>query len=280
MGSPSLADALKERERRAKERDGLLAASTPSASGLYPSAAGGAGGGAGGGGAGAAGGASGKSHDLMPVAPMMAAGGAGGGMVAPMTAFSGPTPIDLSDLRRFITTPTPRSAGMVQCYIERDKSGLTGRMYPTYSLYLNDGNRFLLAARKRTNNKTSNYAITQDKRDLSRESAAFVGKLRSNFVGTEFVLYDDGVAPEKRADGGEIRQELAAITYASNVLGSRGPRKMKAAVPKIAPDGRRVVFQPERCVAAPCTAGGEGGGRCCTPPVCCAGVHCAGTRTV
>jgi tubby and related proteins len=40
-------------------------------------------------------------------------------------------------------------------------------------------------------------------------------------------------------------QELSIINYASNVLGSRGPRKMKVAVPKVLPDGRRVTFQPD-----------------------------------
>ncbi len=36
------------------------------------------------------------------------------------------------------------------------------------------------------------------------------------------------------------------MNYASNVLGSRGPRKMKVAVPKVLPDGRSVTFQPDR----------------------------------
>ncbi len=37
------------------------------------------------------------------------------------------------------------------------------------------------------------------------------------------------------------------MCYASNVLGSRGPRKMKVAVPKvILPEGKRITFQPAR----------------------------------
>lgn len=40
---------------------------------------------------------------------------------------------------------------------------------------------FLLAARKRKKSKTSNYLISVDPTDLSRDSASFVGKLRYCF---------------------------------------------------------------------------------------------------
>lgn len=144
--------------------------------------------------------------------------------------------------------PTPRACGTVQCYIVRDRSGISNKMYPVYSCFLREGDRFLVASKKRSSNKTSNYLISMDKRDLNRDGPSFVGKVRSNFVGTEFVAYDDGVAPDQKpppSDRAQLRQEIAVINYASNVLGSRGPRKMKIAVPKVTADGRRVVFQPE-----------------------------------
>ena len=45
------------------------------------------------------------------------------------------TPLDLRNMRQFLTTPLPRSAGVVQCYIRRNKSG-TNKLFPVYSLYL------------------------------------------------------------------------------------------------------------------------------------------------
>lgn len=155
--------------------------------------------------------------------------------------------LDFSDMRRFLTTPTPQRHGTIECYIRRNKSGLN-KLYPVYQLFLKEGDRFLLAAKKRPKQKTSNYLISMDARDLSRGSPSFVGKLRSNFVGTEFTVYDDGVNPkdadEKDAPGGKkARLELAICNYASNVLGSRGPRKMKVCVPKVR-GGERVRFQP------------------------------------
>lgn len=56
-------------------------------------------------------------------------------------------------------------------------------------------------------------------KDLERNSSNFIGKLRSNFVGTSFVVYDNGESPKdfaksKKGKGsGELRRELAAITY-------------------------------------------------------------------
>lgn len=112
-------------------------------------------------------------------------------------------PLDLSDLRRFLTTPLPREAGVVQCYIRRNKSG-TNKLFPVYTLYLKDGDRFLLTSKKRPNNKTSNYLISMGENDLNRTSDNFLGKLRSNFMGTEFQIFDDGFNPkeERGAAGG------------------------------------------------------------------------------
>ena len=73
--------------------------------------------------------------------------------------------------------------------------------------------------------------------DLDRNSSNYLGKLRANFIGTEFVVYDSGANPKDRGLGGSsasrargVRQELGGVQYASNVLGSRGPRKMKVEV--------------------------------------------------
>ncbi len=56
-----------------------------------------------------------------------------------------------------------------------------------------DGKKvFLLAARKRKKSATSNYLITTDPTDLSRQAEAFIGKLRSNLMGTQFTIYDGG----------------------------------------------------------------------------------------
>lgn len=127
--------------------------------------------------------------------------------------------------------------GIVQCYIRRDKSG-TNKLFPVYSLYLKEEERFLLTSKKRPKNKTSNYLISKTEGDFERVGPNFVGKLRSNFVGTEFQSFDNGFNPQGGDDDGgggnrNPRRELAGIIYAANVFGYRGPRKMQVAIPAI-----------------------------------------------
>eukprot|EP01017_Pseudomicrothorax_dubius_P003337 TRINITY_DN10453_c0_g1_i1.p1 TRINITY_DN10453_c0_g1~~TRINITY_DN10453_c0_g1_i1.p1 ORF type:complete len:176 (+),score=32.68 TRINITY_DN10453_c0_g1_i1:111-638(+) len=72
-----------------------------------------------------------------------------------------------------------------------------------------------------------------------------MGKLRSNFFGTEFVVYDHGLNPKDTKDESKIRCEHAAILYETNVLGERGPRKMRALIPNVDPStGEPHVFKP------------------------------------
>uniref|UniRef100_A0A4W3GDA7 Tubby C-terminal domain-containing protein n=1 Tax=Callorhinchus milii TaxID=7868 RepID=A0A4W3GDA7_CALMI len=54
-------------------------------------------------------------------------------------------------------------------------------IYPTYYLHLerDDGKKiFLMAGRKRKKSKTSNYLISTDPTNLSRDGDSFIGKLR------------------------------------------------------------------------------------------------------
>lgn len=107
---------------------------------------------------------------------------------------------------------------------------------------------FLLAGRKRKRSKTSNYLISTDPTDLSRGGEAYIGKLRSNLLGTQFTVYDNGYSQlkdDKREERrSNPRQELAAVMYDTNVLGFKGPRKMTVVIPGMTPDQRRVEICP------------------------------------
>ncbi|GAX86123.1 hypothetical protein CEUSTIGMA_g13536.t1, partial [Chlamydomonas eustigma] len=102
---------------------------------------------------------------------------------------------------------------------------------------------FLLAARKRKKQTTSNYIISLDYEDLGRDSEKFFGKLRANFVGTDFTIFDDGDKPGQRGAAGHTREELGCVTYQYNVLGTRGPRKMTACIPAVDASGRS-MYRP------------------------------------
>ena len=101
---------------------------------------------------------------------------------------------------------------------------------------------FILASRRRRKSKFCNYLLTTTQNDLSRGSSGYVGKLRANFLGTGFLLYSYGVAPENDHlinDGNAIKEVLCSIQYQQNVMGLRGPRKMTVFLPAVY-DGTRL----------------------------------------
>nr|XP_048316264.1 tubby protein homolog isoform X3 [Myodes glareolus] len=161
-----------------------------------------------------------------------------------------PVEIEVQDLEEFALRPAPQGI-TVKCRITRDKKGMDRGMYPTYFLHLDreDGKKvFLLAGRKRKKSKTSNYLISVDPTDLSRGGDSYIGKLRSNLMGTKFTVYDNGVNPQKASsstlESGTLRQELAAVCYETNVLGFKGPRKMSVIVPGMNMVHERVCIRP------------------------------------
>ncbi|XP_034046997.1 tubby protein isoform X3 [Thalassophryne amazonica] len=167
---------------------------------------------------------------------------------APTPPVKEPT-IDIDDLEEFSLRPAPQGV-RVKCRITRDKKGMDRGMYPTYYLHLerDDSKKvFLLAGRKRKKSKTSNYLISIDPTDLSRGGESFIGKLRSNLMGTKFTVYDSGLNPMKSTtslEASNLRQELAAICYETNVLGFKGPRKMSVIIPGMNMDHERVSIRP------------------------------------
>ncbi|XP_078402350.1 tubby protein homolog isoform X2 [Cetorhinus maximus] len=155
--------------------------------------------------------------------------------------------LEIDDLEKFVLTPAAQGV-TIKCRVTRDKKGMDRGLYPTYYLHLDTDESkkvFLLAGRKRKKSKTSNYLISIDPTDMSRGGENFIGKLRSNLMGTKFTVFDNGVNPERgKANRSNIRQELAAVTYETNVLGFKGPRKMTVIIPAMDEDQERIPFRP------------------------------------
>ncbi|XP_040391690.1 tubby-related protein 1 isoform X3 [Cygnus olor] len=157
-----------------------------------------------------------------------------------------PSPvIEVDNLEEFVLRPAPQGV-TIKCRVTRDKKGMDRGLYPTYYLHLdNDKKVFLLAGRKRKKSKTSNYLISIDPTDLSRGGENFIGKLRSNLMGTKFTVFDNGANPDRaNADWSNVRQELSAVVYETNVLGFKGPRKMTVIIPGMNSDNERVPIRP------------------------------------
>ncbi|KAL8047741.1 hypothetical protein ABFX02_07G020200 [Erythranthe guttata] len=141
-----------------------------------------------------------------------------------------------------VKQPGPRES-LMQCFIKRNRTTHTYYLYVSLSQALADDGKFLLAARKCWRTTCTDYMISIRADDMSKGTDTYVGKLRSNFVGTKFVVYD-GVPPHSAAKmakswstrmvgSKQISPKLltgnyavAHISYELNVLGARGPRRM------------------------------------------------------
>ncbi|KAL6658691.1 hypothetical protein ACP70R_002731 [Stipagrostis hirtigluma subsp. patula] len=140
--------------------------------------------------------------------------------------------------------PGPRD-GLIQCFIKRDKSTLTYQLYLCLSpAVLSENGKFLLAAKRNRRSTYTEYIISVDPKNISRSSNGYVGKMRSNFIGTKFIVYDTQppynagslVSCERGSRRISSRRvspkvptasyPIARVKYELNVLGTRGPRRM------------------------------------------------------
>nr|XP_039322804.1 tubby-related protein 2 [Saimiri boliviensis boliviensis] len=178
-------------------------------------------------------------------------GGTGGDHMNCEASFtiSFPCPLLGEDKKAYVLRPVLQGIRM-QCYINRDNHGVDKGLFPLYYLYLENPNglkHFLLAGRKRRRSITSNYLISLDPADLSRDGDNFVGKVRSNALGTKFTIFDNGVNPDREhliRDTARIRRELGAVCYETNALGFLGPREMTVVLPETDSQNQIISIQP------------------------------------
>ena len=84
-----------------------------------------------------------------------------------------------------------------------------------------------MCAQKCVRNKTSNYHISKAENDLSKFSPNYIGKLRGNFLSTEFQLFDNGRRPDDIKSTADVRKELGAMIFSPSLIGAVGPRKIQ-----------------------------------------------------
>ncbi|KAK1549883.1 hypothetical protein Q3G72_009507 [Acer saccharum] len=146
--------------------------------------------------------------------------------------------------------PGPRDS-QIQCFIKRERPTGTYRLYLGLSPALSgDMSKLLLAARKVRRATSTDFLISLVGNDFSRTSNNYVGKLRSNFLGTKFTIYDSQppyniatqsnyrsnrktLAKQGSASMPASNYNVATISYELNVLRTRGPRRMQCTIPSI-----------------------------------------------
>ncbi|KAM8791838.1 tubby-related protein 2 [Rhynchonycteris naso] len=169
---------------------------------------------------------------------------------SPLSSRLAPGPQLGEDMEAYVLRPVEPGC-TVQCCIGRDKRGADKGVFPFYYLYQESAygrKHFLLTGRKRKRSMTSNYLISLDPTDLSRDGVNFVGKVRSNVLGTKFTIFNNGVNPKKKyyiPETPRIREELGVVCYETNVWGSRRPRKMTVIIPGVDAQNQRISVQPQ-----------------------------------
>ena len=94
-----------------------------------------------------------------------------------------------------------------------------------------------MSCKKRSGNATSNFIIGVDKNRLNKKDFGFLGKIRSNFKGSEWQIFDTGDNPKKTKTSKNARKELAVVLYNNKLPGEPGPtRKMWTLIPNVADD--------------------------------------------
>ncbi|XP_031377999.1 tubby-like F-box protein 5 [Punica granatum] len=151
--------------------------------------------------------------------------------------------------------PGPRETP-IQCFIKRERATSTYRLYLGLTPALSgDMSKLLLAARKIRRAMSADFVISLVPDDFSRASSTYVGKLRSNFLGTKFTIYDSQpptsntvtIQSKSRMKtywrSTNLKQvsprlpvgnfNIATVSYELNVLRTRGPRRMRCTMHSI-----------------------------------------------
>lgn len=101
-----------------------------------------------------------------------------------------------------------------------------------------------MTAKRRGANKSSNYVISLKQDTFETDSPYCIGKVRSNFMGTEFYVYDNGKNPKKTKNVDNVRKELALVYYESSFIRGKTPRKMRVYTPELDEAGNILEWRP------------------------------------
>ncbi|XP_009610594.1 tubby-like F-box protein 5 [Nicotiana tomentosiformis] len=145
--------------------------------------------------------------------------------------------------------PGPRESP-IHCFIKRDRANSVYRLYFGLTPSEDESDKLLLAAKRTRRATSTEFVISLVGDDFSRASSTYVGKLRSNFLGTKFIVYDSQPPSDAAIQHcGQLSRRfsvkqvsptvpacnysVATINYELNVLRTRGPRRMHCAMHSI-----------------------------------------------
>lgn len=82
------------------------------------------------------------------------------------------------------------------------------RAPPKYTLFIENLNMLILNAHKKSFKLRSSYKIFAKGR-----KEQYLGKIKSDFMGSKFIIYDNGKTAKKAKDMQELRNEIGVVYY-------------------------------------------------------------------
>jgi len=135
-------------------------------------------------------------------------------------------PQDINEMKAFLLNPA--SMRRLNCYVRRER-GNVYRAHPTYTMFTEEGNHFLMSADK----KSGSFIITFHPGEISKRPEIFLCEIKSNFMGTEHQFIDDVHGP---------RAEIGALFWNTKSTFTDKPRKVEVALPKLTPGNQFIPW--------------------------------------
>ena len=120
--------------------------------------------------------------------------------------------LNLTNMKWFVLNPPPKGK-MMQCTIMRDKTKLIKKFSPKYHVYLSGTQSYLMTGKKRGVKASSSYYVGTEKSNFDKDANHLAAKLKSNFWGTQFNIFDMGENPSKTSNLNQMRSELGVVKY-------------------------------------------------------------------
>ena len=140
----------------------------------------------------------------------------------------GPKVLDPDHMRRWLTRACREySEKPTQFYIERKKKKIGQPIYRVYTDTdgkMGKGSRssefMMMGQRISSKSRKGNYYLmTLDEDEIDRSSNLVLGKLRGNYTGSEYYIYDHGMRPGDVSSEESIRRELGVIFCSYDKMG-------------------------------------------------------------
>jgi protease II len=128
--------------------------------------------------------------------------------------------LKVSNFREFLYTQLQPNYS-IYLLIKRTENGFINS---TYKIYFQENRRFVIACEKQGFSK---YVFSSSEVHIAEDHISYLGKMESNFFGTEFQMYDSGEEHTRTKMMEHYKKQLASVRYSQD---EGCPRRVEALI--------------------------------------------------